>query len=142
MWGASVQGLTVDIKRLQYDQAWTQVFLVARPPAPGDEVHDQWVRQSINLRAYASAGLVQLRFRANRGAGPKGDVAIDDIKLVCGATQGQSGTCICVEGFVGDGTTCTVDPSEAPEVTPTASPLPTRSPDITSCRDGSTQVGP
>ena len=55
-------------------------------PNQGDEVHNQWRHVAINLHRFANRGPLQVTFRAVAN-GDEGDIALDDIELVCGSND-------------------------------------------------------
>ncbi len=90
-----------------YETVWQQL---ARDDS-AEEIHNQWKPVVLKLGRFLNSGSLRLRFTAVAD-GPKGDVAIDDIELVCGGRDQPGSRCVCNSGYLGDGFNCTIDPNE------------------------------
>ena len=97
MWGSHVAALAVDIRE-QGQVNWTQIWRRNGQDTPNraESVHDRWVNHGeVSFRSFE--GNVQLRFRGQRGTGVAGDIALDDIRIVC--SENSVGSCMCEDGY-------------------------------------------
>jgi hypothetical protein len=131
MYGKDVRSLSVSVRGVQSDNVFQTLWIRQAPPNAADEVHDQWQRASFDLDRFANRGAIQLRISADAN-GPYGDIAIDDVEIVCGDNDAPGSQCICNAGYSGDGFSCTVNDGEIVTDPTTEAPV-TDQPPIDSC---------
>jgi len=106
MYGADVGTLEVKIKRVDVEQQWETVHVHTAPVNSGSDSHKKWVHHEISLKRFREYGTLQAKIVATAG-GNAGDIAIDDVALICGQKHEDDkkteGSCLCDGGYEGDG---------------------------------------
>jgi PKD repeat protein len=108
MYGSAMGSLHVDVS---VNGVWQDD--VATPLA-GDQ-GNEWKQASVDLSAYAGSS-VQLRFRGITGSSYRGDMAIDDVRLVDAPPPPVLSMLSPPQGSAGGGTTVTLDGSHFGDV--------------------------
>jgi uncharacterized surface protein with fasciclin (FAS1) repeats len=119
LYGADIAYLAVDLKRdpeklaSQYEQRWIRENLIS----PGEARNDIWRHAQVFMSPDSAFdnSPIQARFRAGVN-GPKGDIGLDDIRLIC--NDDFVGSCECEAGYVLQDNACVADPNEFPPSTP------------------------
>lgn len=97
MYGADVKRLEVHVSRDAYNTS-TAVWQRNATVNSGEVLHDRWLRGSVSLQGVHD--MLRLAFVGVRGDGIRGDIALDDVELVCDAND--FGDCKCEEGYALD----------------------------------------